>query len=131
MAKRTAKTEDYLTFVGKSDTTALPSEPERDLAQELYRKSYQGKTIDQFEKNLGINPPRPKKNLKYKIKIFSPDYEKDVDLLNELMNNPKYQIVTWDKTWTVEGLYKVCVVYSEDTDHKSAEEKLQETAEGA
>lgn len=130
MAKKRLPKDSFDTFAGISDDKAKPLIPDRDLGAELHKKSYQQQQIDNFERQMGIAPPKPKPNLTYKSRVFSPDYEKDNTLLTELMNNPKYTIIKWQDTWTVEGLFKVFCVYAENNDYKTPEEKLKEIAEG-
>lgn len=127
---RPQRKDDFLTFVGIGDERALPSSTERDLAAELYRKSYQGTVIDQYEKSLGITPRKKKENRRFKTKVFSPDYDKDQALLSELMNSPQFRIELWKDTWTQEGLFKIFILYSEDLDYQSSEDKLKNIAEG-
>lgn len=113
--------EDFLTFSSVSDVRANTTKEDRNLGNELYKKNWQDQTIDTFEKALGIRPKQKKVNLKYKTRVFSPDYEKDASLLNELMNHPKYGIIYWKDNWTVEGLYKAFVIYSENMDYENSE----------
>lgn len=118
MAKNKLKpTDDYLAFSSSGDLRASIAREERNLANELYKRSSPEKTIDDFEKALGIARPKHKANLQYKNRVFSPDDENDVTLLNELMNNPKYSILYWKDNWTVNGTYKVFAIYAEDKNY--------------
>lgn len=128
MAKKKFGGEDFLTFSNVSDIRSNLQSEDRNLAGELYKKNWQEKTIDNFEKTLGIAPKTAKPKLSYKTRVFSPDYEKDAALLNELMNHPKYSIIYWKDNWTVEGLYKSFVIYSENLDYKEPDEILKEIA---
>lgn len=130
MAKKKANPQDFLTFSSVSDIRANTSPQDRNLGEELYKKNWQAQQIDAFEKNLGIRPKVAKANLKYKSRVFSPDFEKDALLLTELMNHPKYTIMYWKDNWTVEGLYKVFAIYSENMDYKEADQAIKEIAEG-
>ena len=128
MAKqKLSSKEDFLTFSDLRESE-LPVE-DRNLAGELYKKNWQATTIDSFEKSIGIVPKQQKLNLKYKSRVFSPDYDKDAELLNELMNHPKFTIIYWKDNWTVEGLYKVFAIYSENLDFKTTAEITKEIAE--
>jgi hypothetical protein len=130
MAKKKIEKQDFLTFSNVSDIRANIPAQERNLGDELYKKNWQSQTIDSFEKSLGVRPKISKANLKYKSRIFSPDYDKDATLLNELMNHPKYSILYWKDNWTVEGLYKVFAIYSENLDYKEPEQLVKDISEG-
>ena len=129
MPKQRIQTEDFLPFsnVGIPDKG---NKKERSLPDELHKKNWQTQTIDNFEKALGIAPTQKKQKLKYKSRVFSPDYEGDTALLNELMNHPKYAVIYWKDTWTVDGLYKVFAIYSENLDYIEPEQKIQKIANG-
>mgnify|MGYP000146141844 CR=1 FL=1 len=129
MAKKKAAQQDFLTFSNVSDMRANPTPQDRNLGEELYKKNWQSQTIDSFEKNLGIKPKVSKVNLKYKSRVFSPDFDKDAQLLTELMNDPKFTIMYWKDNWTVEGLYKVFAIYSENMDYKTPEQEVKDSAD--
>ena len=129
MAKKKIENQDFLTFssVGAARGDIRPEE--RNLAGELYKKNWQEKTLDHFEKTLGIQPiSKDKPNLKFKSRIFDPSYVKDSELLNELMNHPKFCITYWKDNWTSEGVYKVFAIYSENLDYKEPEEIIKDIA---
>lgn len=130
MPKKIAKKQDYLTFSGASDTRAEVQPQDRNLGEELYKKNWAEKTIDSFEKTLGVRPKAPKLNLEHKVKVFSLDFDKDVSLFNKLMNDPRYKIIYQKDNWTVEGLYKMAVIYTENLDYKSPEQVVKDIAEG-
>jgi hypothetical protein len=130
MSKQKIHTEDFMTFSNVGIPDKGTNKKERNLSEELHKKNWQTQTIDNFEKALGVTPVQKKNKLKYKTRVFSPDYEKDAALMNELMNHPKYAVVYWKDTWTVEGLYKAFVIYSENLDYIEPEQKIEKIANG-
>jgi len=130
MPKKTAKTEDFLTFSNSSDFKPNKPRQERNLAEEIHKTNWQTEKIDMFEKSLGIRTPQKKKNLRTKFRLFAPEFEKDSKLLEELANNPKYTVTTWDKNWDMNGNIKIFVSYTEDLDYKEPEQVIQDIAEG-
>jgi len=128
MAKQKLKVEDnFLTFAGASESRgAITNKTDRDLAAELYKKNWQSNSIDSFEKSNGIVPRTEKPNLRYKNRVFTPGYDEDSKLLNDLMNNPKFSIIYSKDNWTVDGQYKMFVIYAENMDYKTPEELIKE-----
>lgn len=93
----------------------------REIEEELFKKSWQKKAVDSFEAKLGIPVKKettPSNNTILKHKLFQMEYDKDGQLFNELMNSPKYKIIMMEKTWTVDGNFRMFVVYSDDLDFK-------------
>ena len=97
----------------------LKRRDERNLTDELYKKNWQTKTVDNFEKSMGIHPGEAgKQKMLMKNRIFEPSYDKDQELLNELMNSPKFRIVYLKDNWTPDGSYKLFVIYGEILEDK-------------
>lgn len=96
----------------------LKRRDERNLTDELYKKNWQTKTLDSFEKSMGIQPTAAKQKMLMKNRIFEPNYDKDQELLNELMNNPKFRIIYMKDNWTQDGSYKLFVIYGEILEDK-------------
>jgi len=123
MSKKKLNITDALTI--SSDVMPLGyTNNERDLAGELYNKNWAGKAMDQYEKQvLGLaSAATKKKNLKYKSRVFHLEFEKDTALFDELMNNPKFTIVSHKDNWGMDGKYAMFVIYAEDLDYKSPED---------
>jgi hypothetical protein len=123
------KQSEFLTFRSGSDI-ALEPIPNRDLTSEFGKKNWQSAKIDEFERSLGISPPKAEPKLRFKSRVFTPEFEDDKNLLEELLNHPKYKVIYWKDNWTVNGSYKTYVVYSENLEYKEPEEKLKEIAKG-
>ena len=120
MAKvKKLKSEESLLGMGVSDQP-ITKQKNRDLRSELFpQKDYRKEILDNYEEKMGIRPKETKKqNLVFKNKIFKLDYANDRDLLNTLMNSPKYTIVYTKDTFTATGEYVMFTVYSEDLDYK-------------
>jgi hypothetical protein len=92
---------------------------ERNLKEELTGKDYRTQIIDHYEKvnNVQSIKTKPKK-LYNKIRIFTPEDEAQRLIMEELMNNPKFRVTSIKETWTVKGVYKVAVWYTENLDYK-------------
>lgn len=101
----------------------LKRRDERQLVDELYKKNWQQKTVDAFEARVGIAPSKgsDKQTLNYKNRLFEPSYDKDQQLLNELMNSPKYKIIYLKDNWSPDGAYKLFIIYAEIMDEKSTD----------
>jgi hypothetical protein len=99
---------------------------QRQVEEELYKKSWQSAKIDDFEKKLGIPLPSnepAKRNVLVKTKTFIMEFDKDQALLTELLNSPKYKIIYWKDTWTVDGNYRIFAIYEDNLDFKQPEKK--------
>lgn len=101
----------------------LKRKDERSLVDELYKKNWQQKTVDAFEERTGIAPSKgtAKQTLNYKNRVFEPSFDKDQQLLNELMNSPKYKIIYLKDNWTPDGSYKLFIIYAEILEEKSTD----------
>jgi hypothetical protein len=130
MAKKKLVSTDHLTFTQISAEKNKDKPTERNLAEELYRKSWQNEKVDAFEKQMGIAPGSKKPKLQYQSKVLSPEVPTERELLNKLMNSPKYAIIYWKDNWTPQGEYRAFIIYSENLDYK-APPTTQEIAEGA
>lgn len=95
---------------------------ERELSEELFNTHKPKAIIDNFEQTVGLKPKtKKKKNVAYKNRQFNLEVDKDRDLLNTLMNSPKYRIVYFKDTWTALGLYRMFVIYEENLDYTESE----------
>lgn len=95
------------------------SQPPRQLEEELFNKNWQKNVIDKYERSLGIPSLSTKKaaeNVVVKNKTFKMEYTEDANLLNELMNSPKYNIIYWKDNWTVDGHYRIFCIYKDNLD---------------
>ena len=101
------------------DLKLKPKKEERNLEQELFRKDNRQEIVDNYEKQvLGIKPRARKVNLLFKSRMFNLTYEDDNKLFMTLMNDPRYAIVSIDKSFTVQGEFLAFIIYSEDQDYK-------------
>lgn len=117
MAKKKITAPESLTFSGMASSPE--SKADRNLQDELYKKSWMASTIDNFEKLSGIAPKVKKPKLKYKTKMFKPEFEKDQALLDVLFNDPRFSIVSMDKNWGQDGKLSIFAIYSENLEYKS------------
>ena len=137
MSKSNKVKEDFGAFAFKESTKDISKLPtfnfeERDLEQELFGRKGLRDKVDALETELGIKP-RQQKILKSRRKnqTFVPSKDEDKELLDQLMNDEKFRIIVWKDTWTVQGDYKVFVIYEEyiaDEDSK-IEENLEQPLE--
>lgn len=102
----------------------ISNKVDRDVRQELLDQNFKEKTIDTFEQRLGIKtkPKTKAEDFIIKNKLFKLDYAADRELLNKLMNDPKYKIVKWSEAFNRDGAFFAFVIYSENT---SVKEKIQ------
>lgn len=71
-----------------------------------------GAKIASIEQSLGVTPKA--KKYKYMNALLSMNNKEDSDLLNLLLNDrEKYNVVGVEKTWTVEGDFRMFVIYTE------------------
>ncbi len=127
--KKLVPAED-LDFGGSaSELTLRGMKEERDLAGELLNRNFQKDTLDAFESKLFPKPKVKKPTLKMHNKMLRMSYADSRDLLNELMNNPKYGIVYFKDNFGVDGEYYVFVVYSENLDIKDKKPSTDEDDE--
>lgn len=108
------ETEEFITFT--SVAPDLKRGNERQLEQELFKKNWSTSVIDEYEKRMGIPTKKANDNANrvVKTKTFRLEYNEDALLLNELMNSPKYNIIYWKDTWTVDGYFRVFAIYSDN-----------------
>lgn len=128
MGKKLKRDKENFHFSGAIEPRTKVED--RNLKAELNNRSFQEKVIDNFEKTvLGLRPhgSQAKKNVRRKIRMFTPAIPTDNQLLEELMNAPKYEIIYYKDNWSQEGAYKVVVCYIENLDYK---EPNQETPNG-
>ena len=119
MKKKLPNTEEnFNTFT--NTVPNLEKEPKRQLEDELFKKNWQKTVVDTFEKNLGLpdkTTTQTKKNVLIKNKTFQLEFDKDQILLNELMNSPRYHIILWKDTWTMDGNYRIFAIYEDNLDY--------------
>lgn len=115
--------EDLSTFVATAPD--LKRGNPRKIEDELYKKGWQEKAVDEFERRLGFGAPAKvaTPNVQRKSKTFQMEFDKDKTLFEELLNNPKYKIIMMDKTWTVKGDYRIFTIYEDNLDYKPEEKK--------
>ena len=97
----------------------------RNLRNEITNKGFEPEAvIDAFEAAKGIKPRKRTDAHDYTFKniILDPEQQKDQDMLNTLMNDKNYVIALWKDTWTMQGSYRVFVIYGSRKE-KTAEEK--------
>ena len=119
MSKKLPESDDALTaFLGVSKD--LKPVGQRKIEDELFKK-WQAAAVDNFEQKLGIvktEEAEGAKNIQSKTKMFQMEYDKDKQLFEELINSPKYKIIYWDKTWTMDGNSRIFAVYEDNLDYK-------------
>lgn len=98
-------------------------EPDRDLEQELFGKKGIKVALDSLEQSLGYGEKEKKVKVKVYNKIFSPDTSEDKKLLDELLNDPRFEILRWVDSWTAHGHYKVFIIYSENLELRPVKAK--------
>ncbi len=101
-------------FGGASDLAYTEKPPQKDLSIALFDVMDQAKTIDSFEEAAGIvkkKEVKPKDH--FKSTILDLDKVKDRELLEKLMNDPRYKIMSWEKNWSSLGRLRAFVIYSD------------------
>lgn len=93
-------------------------EPTRDLEYELFGKKGLKSALDNLEQELGYGKSKAVPKFKIYNKVFSANDDEDRELMNDLFNDPKFNIIRWEQTWTVHGDFKVFIIYSENLDLK-------------
>lgn len=122
---------DDLIFKGTvSDMPFVEKEPS-ELEKQLFDDTHVQRTVDKFEKAIGVKKdniskitPRIRKNI-----VLDPEEPKDKTLLNDLLNETsKFNIIKWSENWTRTGKFKVFIIYEEilDTPKKSFKETMEE-----
>lgn len=116
--------EDDLGYTDKGYVSELKaSKPinERDLQAELLRKFDPTTVIDAFEEAHGTRKPKHKE-VQYEFKniMLEPAKLKDQEMLNKLMNDPKFMIKLYKDSFSVRGDYKVFIIYGEAIDETKA-----------
>jgi hypothetical protein len=109
---------------GSSASDLLVSSKTRNVRNEVTNKGFDPEAvIDAFEQAKGIKRRSRNTGMSeyvFKNTILDPEQQRDQDMLNELMNNKKYIIALWKDTWTVQGSFRVFIIYGTK---KEAEEK--------
>ncbi len=123
MAKKKLPNSDDNLASFKSVSPDLKRENNRSLVDELYKKNWQKTTIDNFEKSMGYGPKpaSPESDVIFDNKLFEMEYDKDKKIFNELMNNPEYKIIFMKDSWTVDGKFRIFVIYSKKIKDKEKE----------
>jgi hypothetical protein len=112
--------DEFATFTRVAP--AKPAAKPREIEQELFNKNWAKEAIDNFEDRVGIpRAPEPevKPNIQFKHRTFQMEYTKDQELFNELLNSPKYKILSMKETWTMSGDYRMFIIYSDNLDYKA------------
>ena len=104
------------TFGGVSDLVFVEKPPEKDLSEALFSTMDQAKAIDTFEQAIGISVKKEDTKPRAYIKSTTLDLDKEKDrkLLEALMNDPRYKIMSWDKNWSNLGRLRAFVIYSDN-----------------
>jgi len=117
---REATPTEHFDFGHEAADLSITPGKRRNVRSEVTNKGFDPESvIDAFERSKGIKRPsrNPMPQMKFKNIILDPEQQKDQDMLNELMNNAKYTIVLWKDTWTMQGSFRVFVIYgTKDTD---------------
>lgn len=115
-----AKATEHFDFGSSSFEQNSDSSKRRNVRNEVSNKSFDPETvIDAFEQSRGIRK-KPKaqdmSNYTFKNIILDPEQQKDQEMLNELMNNKKYMIISWKDTWTPQGTFRAFIIYGSKKD---------------
>lgn len=110
-----SRATEHFDFGSSSHEAISGGKASRNLKHELSGKAFDPETvIDAYEQAKGIKR-KPKatdlSNYEFKNVILDPEQQRDQDMLNELMNNKKYMIVSWKDTWTPQGTFRVFIIY--------------------
>jgi len=117
-------------YAGELSDLKIKRIPERDLQAELFKDRSPKQIVDEYEESIGRKPKKEiKLNLKNKIQYFNIKDEEDKILFEELMNNPKYNIIHYRDTFTVGGDHRIVCIYSEDLDYDKNKEKEKKNHE--
>ena len=112
---------EHFDFGAEASDLSISKGKRRNIRGEVANKGFDpDSVIDAFERSKGIKRPsrNPTPTLTFKNIILNPDQQKDQDMLNELMNNDKYTIIQWKDTWTMQGSYRVFIIYGAKEDNK-------------
>ena len=104
---------------GSSISDFEVSSKKRNIKNEVTNKGFDPEAIiDAYEMAKGIKRKKSEDSADFNFKniILDPEQQKDQDMLNELMNNKKYQIIFWKDTWTPQGNFRVFVIYGTKKD---------------
>ena len=87
----------------------------RDLDAELFNKKSIQELLVNFEGELGLKTGRRNKTKsKRHIEVFNPEKDEDKERLTAILNeDDRFRILSWDKTWTAHGNYRVALIYEE------------------
>lgn len=111
---------EHFDFGSSSYEQTSDNSKRRNVRNEVSNKGFDpDAVIDAYEQAKGIRK-RPKaqdmSNYTFKNIILDPEQQKDQDMLNELMNNKKYMIISWKDTWTPQGTFRVFIIYGSKKD---------------
>jgi len=110
-----SKPTEHFDFGSSSYEQSSDYSKRRNVRNEISNKGFDPETvIDAYEQAKGIKKkPRAHDMSSYTFKniILDPEQQKDQDMLNELMNNKKYMIISWKDTWTPQGTFRVFIIY--------------------
>ena len=86
----------------------------RNIRSEVNNKSFDPEeVISAFEAAKGIAPRQRTKFSNYLFKniVLDPEQEKDREMLDTLLNDPRYIIQMYKDNWTVHGTYRLFLIY--------------------
>jgi hypothetical protein len=116
---------EHFDFGSSSYEQNSSSSARRNVRNEVQNKGFDPEAvIDAYEQAKGIRKkPRAHDMSNYTFKniILDPEQQKDQDMLNELMNNKKYMIISWKDTWTPQGTFRVFIIYGSKKEEKKNE----------
>jgi hypothetical protein len=116
-----ARATEHFDFGSSSHESSSNSSKNRNIRAEVSGKFDPETVIDAYEQAKGIKKKKPANDLSnytFKNIILDPEQQKDQDMLNELMNNKKYMIVSWKDTWTPQGTFRVFIIYGSKKEDK-------------
>jgi hypothetical protein len=120
-----SRATEHFDFGSSSYEQTSNASVRRNVRNEVSNKGFDPEAvIDAYEQAKGIRKkPRANDMSNYTFKniILDPEQQKDQDMLNELMNNKKYMIISWKDTWTPQGTFRVFIIYGSKKDEKKNE----------
>lgn len=120
------KATEHFDFGGIAEGTKIVGKKNsRNVRQEVTNKPFEPEeVVDAYERSRGIVKPKKKslEEFEYRNIILEPSRPKDEEMLNTLLNDPDYVIISYRDNWTPQGSYVIFIIYGKKKS-KNAEEK--------
>lgn len=127
--KKEPTATEHFDFGSPGDLNVSRKGIRRNVRNEVNNKDFDPQAvIDAFEIAKGIKR-RPASDgtegYVFKNIILDPETQKDQDMLNELLNNKRYLISLWKDTWTMQGSFRIFIVYGAKPEDPDKEEPIE------